>query len=315
VRHAGADMPVYIRGNLNSGVILLIVHGGPGGNGLEYRTGKYTVELEQKYAVAYWDQRGQGMSQGHYNEEDVTIAMMADDMNAVVNVLKEKYGKDKSIFALGHSWGGTLTSKYMITKDYQFNLKGWIEADGAHDLPKLYIEDVKMFLNDAGEQIQLGNSVNEWTEIQTWASQIDTNNITYDLRGEIYSKSGDAMQLLSNAGFIESGGDGGNYYTPFGPENLLTSYLIGLKTYTLLEDEVEQYSATDDLYKVEIPTLVLWGKHDYIVPPALAYDTYNNISSQHKKIVIFEHSGHSPMDNVDWEDFTNEIVEFIETYK
>ncbi|MCF6241853.1 MAG: alpha/beta hydrolase, partial [Bacteroidales bacterium] len=92
VRNDGADMPVYIRGNITSKIIILIVHGGPGGNGLEYRDGFWTVDLEKKYAMAYWDQRGQGMSQGHYNQSDVTISKMVEDMDAVIKVLKAKYG-------------------------------------------------------------------------------------------------------------------------------------------------------------------------------------------------------------------------------
>ena len=52
VRTQGADMPIHLHGNLTSQVILLVVHGGPGGNGLEYRAGKYTVPLEERYAVA-----------------------------------------------------------------------------------------------------------------------------------------------------------------------------------------------------------------------------------------------------------------------
>ena len=32
VRNEGAEMPVYIKGNIESGVFILFVHGGPGGN-------------------------------------------------------------------------------------------------------------------------------------------------------------------------------------------------------------------------------------------------------------------------------------------
>ena len=125
VRNEGADMPVHIHGNLTNDVILLIVHGGPGGNGLEYRTGKYTVPLEAKYAVAYWDQRGQGMSHGKYDDKDLSIDLMVDDLDAVIKVLKSKYASS-NIVVLGHSWGGTLTAKYMTSGKVHSSVSAWI---------------------------------------------------------------------------------------------------------------------------------------------------------------------------------------------
>ena len=35
---------------------------------------------------------------------------------------------------------------------------------------------------------------------------------------------------------------------------------------------VEDIALTDSLFKIEIPTLILWGKYDFVVPPALGYD-------------------------------------------
>ncbi len=99
VRSNGADMPVYLRGRVGSGIVILVVHGGPGGNGLEYRAGKYSEEIEKKYGVAYWDQRGQGMSQGTYKKSEVTVDNMVFDMNAVVNTIKLKYGSAIRVIA------------------------------------------------------------------------------------------------------------------------------------------------------------------------------------------------------------------------
>ena len=32
VKNAGAEMPVYVKGNIQSGTFILFLHGGPGGN-------------------------------------------------------------------------------------------------------------------------------------------------------------------------------------------------------------------------------------------------------------------------------------------
>jgi len=312
VRYKGADMPVYIHGNINSRTILLVVHGGPGGNGLEYRSGLWTVELEKRYAVAYWDQRGQGMSQGHYNKSDVTIAQMADDMDVVVKTLKAKYGEDVGIFALGHSWGGTLTSKYMITDGLQYHLKGWIEFDGAHDMPKNDVESVKMFIRVANEQIAAGNSVSDWQYILDWATQIDTNNITQQESYEINQYGFEVEYWLEEDGVINEPPEGGTREPfLFGQVNPLTSSITGNFTNGMLDEEISNFSATDEFYKVEIPCLFLWGKYDFVVPPELGYDAFNNVSSTIKKIVLLEKSGHSGMNNQP-EKVSDEIIQFIE---
>jgi pimeloyl-ACP methyl ester carboxylesterase len=312
VRNKGADMPVYMRGNISSKVVILIVHGGPGGNGLEYRDGLWSIDLEKKYAVAYWDQRGQGMSQGKYDASSVTVDTMVSDMDAVVKVLKAKYGDDGDIFALGHSWGGTLTAKYVTTANLQYNLKGWIESNGAHDNPKNDKEATKMFKSVAQEQISLGNNTNNWENILDWVSEIDINNISDSQSLELNQKAFEVEDWLIEDGIMQKGEEGGNVSSFFfGPINPLTSYLIGNATNSLLSKEVEATALTDQLYKVKIPVLVLAGKYDFVVPPSLAYDAFYSVSSTSKKIVLFEKSGHSPMNN-EWRKYTDEVIRFVE---
>jgi pimeloyl-ACP methyl ester carboxylesterase len=65
LRHKGADMPAYVYGNTSSNTFILLLHGGPGGSGLEYRSGIYAEMLEEEVGMIYWDQRGQGNAQGN----------------------------------------------------------------------------------------------------------------------------------------------------------------------------------------------------------------------------------------------------------
>jgi len=108
VRHKNADMPVHVHGNGSQKVFLIILHGGPGGNGLGYRVNTIRTEIEKNNAVVYFDQRGSGSSQGNYSEEDVSVDLMAEDVLALVKVIKDKYGDDSKLFLMGHSWGGFL---------------------------------------------------------------------------------------------------------------------------------------------------------------------------------------------------------------
>ena len=48
----------------------------------------------------------------------------------------------------------------------------------------------------------------------------------------------------------------------------------------------------------------------FVVPPALGEDAFEKVSSDVKKLVIFESSGHSPMSN-EPDLFVDEVLSFI----
>lgn len=312
VRHQGADMPVYVHGNIDAKVILLVVHGGPGGSGPEYRSGSYAEDLESRYAVAYWDQRGQGMSQGKYDASDLTIETMVEDLRAVILVLNKKYAGSK-VFVFGHSWGGTVTAKFMVTADYQNLAAGWIESNGAHDVPKLNKDAIQMFKTVSTDQIDAGNNVSNWQDILDWANGVDTNNITDDIGSEINSRGQGTDKWLEEDNVINPSEEGGiRSSVLIGHTNPATSGLAGNYTANKLEQNgIEEVALTQELNKVTIPSLFLWGRYDFIVPPSLGEDAVREVSSTDKELFIFEKSGHSPMNN-EWEAYNAAIVQFIE---
>lgn len=313
VRRNGADMPAYIYGNGASKTFIIILHGGPGGSGLEYRSGIFSKELENKYGVVYWDQRGQGMSQGHYAGSEVTLDEMAKDVNALALVLKHKYGQDAKLFLMGHSWGGMLGSATMVSDDFQHNFAGWIEVDGAHDFPDLYRGIVKDFITIGTEQIQAGNDVEFWTESVSIAQSADTSKVDSDVFGQLNSKGFEGEEKLQASGVIDPSDETAIGLNVLFQNNLLTTTIAGALTANRLfnDDKLEGVSLTAQLSKIEIPSLILWGRYDLIVPGRLAHSAFNNIGSENKELVFFEKSGHSPMDT-EPDKFVKEVVDFIE---
>lgn len=311
IRNLGADIPAYVYGNTASKTFIIIVHGGPGGNGLEYR-GYYSKELEKNYAVVYTDQRGQGSSHGHYGKADVTIDNMVSDLEVLFRSLKARYGEDVSLFMMGHSWGGTLGTAYMIKDDLQYLLNGWIEVDGAHDIPMLNRAAIAMYIEYANREIAASRNVDRWQEILDFASAVDTTvEIPDSIGGRINQYGHEAEGLLDEV--VSSDLSSVDASATFG-QNILTSTISGSFTSGQLNDEVEVTSLTSQMDKIEIPSLFLWGRHDFVVPPRLAATGYQAISSTEKKLVYFEKSGHSPMDN-EPEKFIKEVESFVEAYK
>lgn len=318
VRRNQADMPAYIYGNGQSKTFLIILHGGPGGSGLEYRIGQYKDDLESEYAVVYWDQRGQGMAQGSYKEEDLKVAEIIEDVRALALTLRHKYGEDIDLFLLGHSWGGLLGTAVMTTKDYQNLFQGWIEVAGAHDFPELYRQSIKGYQDIGTQQLSLRNDEEFWEGALERVAEADSININFDDFSYMNITARTVEEKLTTRGII-------NASDPLAiSNNFINSVFIntrsivnpsGNRTNTILfENELLNYSLTDQLPQIQIPSLILWGRYDLVVPVELGIQAFNLIGTTQKELVIYEQSGHSPM-VTEPDAFAQDIITFINTYR
>jgi len=101
------NLPVFIRGNLDSKKILLFVQGGPGENGIDFGRADYPKwgeTLETEVAIAYFDQRGLNKSVKHIDTTQITSLQVGEDIISIAKTLKERYHAE--IYLFGHSAGG-----------------------------------------------------------------------------------------------------------------------------------------------------------------------------------------------------------------
>ncbi len=317
VRRAGADIPAYVFGNGSEKVFLIWLHGGPGIGSLPDRTFSAFQELENNFAVVYFDQRGQGMSQGNYSKEKYSIWEMAKDVKALALILKQKYGQDSKLFLMGGSWGGALGTVALIDIPTQELFSGWIEVDGAHDSPARNQGTIDLIKSVGYEQINLGNSVSYWTDaIQRMNSyDITNNNDCYSLNSEAYN----AITVLQHDNIINTAEEANSetFKYMWLIDNPITTTINGsFSSYEIME--INNYpccfSVTDSLHLIDIPTLLIWGKYDFVVSPSLGQSVFERISTQNKKLVILEKSGHNTVAEQPSE-FVNEILDFIDEYK
>jgi len=317
VRRNGADIPAYVYGNGSEKVFLIWLHGGPGVGSLPDRTVSAFKELEKHCAVVYFDQRGQGMSQGHYSKADYSIWEMAKDVKALALILKHKYGQDSRLFLMGASWGGALGTVALIDKGTQDIFKGWIEVDGAHDSPARNQGTIDLIKLIGNEQIKLGNSVDYWTNA---ILRMDNYDITKNddcslLNNEAYN----AISVLQQDKIVnqDESPTSDVYKYMWLVDNPITTSINGSISSSAIM-EINNYSCcfsvTDSLSLIKIPTLLIWGKYDFVVSPTVGQTTYDKISSTDKKLVILDKSGHNTVSEQPIE-FVDEVVAFIDEYK
>ena len=106
----GAELFLLTRGADRNAPVVLWLHGAGGTEGPLFRY--FNEALEDRFVVAYWDQRGAGRSFDPAADPHVlSIARHLADLDAVVDHLREAFGQEK-IALIGHSWGGALGLLY-----------------------------------------------------------------------------------------------------------------------------------------------------------------------------------------------------------
>ena len=309
LKEDGVSIPIQVHGNVASKKMLVIIHGGPGGLDLAYRN-KYVIEnVEKEFAVVYFDQRFAGASQG--NNPNADVSLFKSDVKKVLQLLKSRYGNDTKLYLMGHSWGGFLTPYFLQDGTNQDMVKGWIQVDGAHNYYKNDSLTKEMLLLYGNKEIVANRNNEKWQEIVDYC-----NAHAYNESFEV------GTQLNSYAGVTESyitaikPPEGGTFSILTGNNVPLTATVSNLVVSVFIKKiDRQAYSVpiSENLYKIKLPTLLLWGRHDFVCPIGLKDDIKKNIGSTDVSEKIFEQSGHSPMDN-ETEAFWTMLVSWVKKH-
>ena len=328
VTRNNANMPVWVRGNIQSGVFVIFNHGGPGSSGTlesiievspanaQYDHQSPIKMLEKDYAVVYWDQRASGMSDGDADPNDSIPNDFGDDLSAIIEELNNRY-TIKSKFLIGQSWGHFVATNYLSSVDsWQSNqnqINGYIAYKGNHAQ--------EMAFKTSRDRMLLLSSLEENTDKPIW---LDIN--------KFYSSTGDLTNLsdlnqhyqyinyamgVSSSVFdrilssvkasILSSFNGWTYYFNNKATRAASNFLRWVATSNIMEDKI---------HRIKIPTLLLYGKSDLVAPLEVGKHILNTISTPnaHKRLVVLENSRHGA-EYSDVKLLQDEIVAFIEKYR
>jgi pimeloyl-ACP methyl ester carboxylesterase len=312
LEHKDAVMPVWVNGNIASGIFIVTNHGGPMRNtGHDFHLSKGFKQLEEDYALVYWDQRMSGLAQGDPKISDLTVEQHYEDLEKLTELIIQLY-KPESMFLLGHSWGGTLTGGYLGSKNHQDLYKGWIDVDGSIQ-DEFEAKAKKDWIFDRIDTT-MANSDNPefWQFIIDWYDEnpnpVETDNEPYMYVGAL---GGDVYDYEK---FQEE--------TPIPYKELVTSSPFSFAFYWSQHRNKEVlgwingYDATPQVSNIHIPALLIWGEDDGIVPPSVATLAYDLLDTDpaDKEIVLLEECCHGPH-NEKPDEFYFHVQAFIEKYK
>ncbi|MEJ1238742.1 alpha/beta hydrolase [Chryseolinea sp. T2] len=303
-----AQMPVSVRGNISSGVLIVFLHGGPGGTALQKIGLKAFNELEKNYGMVFWDQRASGSSQGNSAISDLNLNQFTEDLDKLIDLLRYRY-KNSKIFLMGHSWGGCLGTNYLLDPDRQVKITGWIDVDGAHDNPHGDDLSMQFVIEYANQQIARGSEVDFWQYVISWyaanpnftTDQLEHYSFVDKAHGYIYDPSL-ADEKFPNYSFS---------YLFESPANLtasLTNYNSVIKNFIISDIDL-----TPRMNAIHVPSLIIWGAHDGIIPFPMAQEAFDALgtSVDQKRIVNLANSAHNGF-HEEPSAFIEAVVTFVE---
>ncbi len=313
-------LPVWVRGNTSSKKIIVYINGGPGLTSIDLAKlspTNWSDDIESEFAIAYYDQRGTGNAQGTIEESTITIEQYAKDLNAIIAVLKQKY-EQPSIYLMSHSFGGCIALNHLLESDFQEDISGWISINGAFNFDfDLQWEYRHTFLASiADDEISKGRNVAHWSAVKDWvlmtpiistreqknqwSEYINNPQINIIPEEEFSASLGQYLDLGFNSSY--------NPFPAYASSNLI-------KVGRLLNKDVEGINYISKVSSISIPTLLIWGRYDDLIPPELGTDVFNNLGTieEDKHFELFNNSSHEPYIS-DPKKFREEVLEFVERY-
>ena len=292
-RSEGSDMPVWVTGKKSSDTMILFLHGGPGGESTTASFFPAFEDLENRYRVAYWDQRASGLSQGNPSVDTYTVDQFVKDVDLVVDVLMEVFAPER-LFLFGHSWGGALGIAYLADSSRAKKVSGFIMEDAGYNLVDGLPASGVWMENYAQLQVDAGNDVAQWKELRDWLATSPDFTVVENYRrlAAAYSVQGESdAYYYDSANKNIVGPDPTFIFESFASLALLTGGASIREHFNILELDL-----STELTSITVPTLVLWGRHDGVNTVEMGEDAFALLGTDptEKTLVIFEESGHQP---------------------
>ncbi len=298
VESDGALLPVMKKGKIDSNNYLIIIAGGPAGDGIMYHyVFPFFKKLEKEYKVVYYDQRGSGNSKGSPAISTYNLQQHAVDLNKIVLGIRSE-DKNAKIYLVGYSYGGSIAMKYLGSREFDRNVNGVIMISGAFDR-KLQSQYQKKITIEFLEQWVDEGYINSYEYLVTgFACQPNMDNCRNDSIETVkkvnkrFKKIGKASKYPVNLVTIKNLLN----YALFAPGNPFRSARSEARNATYFQAEFDSLSLKNDL-KISCPILLMTGRLDTNVPYYDSEKLFSQVDTtiQNKELLILEKSGHLPM--------------------
>jgi pimeloyl-ACP methyl ester carboxylesterase len=281
-RLGGVDQWVMIRGQNLANPPLIHLHGGPGFSETRlYR--HFNADLEKRFTVVYWDQRGAGKSfDRSIPRSSMTVEQFIADLDELVDTVCARVGQEQVVLH-GHSWGSALGVLYASRHPQRVaayvgtgQIGDWPAAESASYAYAVAAAERRNHrralegLRAIGPPPYPASSV---FKERTWVQRLD---------GHLSPK---ALWKLARIVF------GDTESSVLDLPNQVRGFRF---TMNAMWDEVSALNLLVAAPALQIPVFFLLGRHDHWVPPETSVAYFDVLSAPSKELVWFDQSGHEP---------------------
>jgi pimeloyl-ACP methyl ester carboxylesterase len=283
----GVGQGMFIKGRSIGNPVLLYLHGGMPDY---FLTARYPTGLDDYFTVAWWEQRGSGLSYvAGIPAASVTPAQLVSDTVAVTNYLRKRFGRQR-IYLMGHS-GGTFIGMQAAAQAPELycayigvaQMSNQLESERlAHDyMLRRYRDDGNAGMARRLAAVQVGDAIPlpaAYLKVRDSAMHELGIGTTHDMKSIV---TGLLLRSLQN------------------PEYTLREKLDLWRGKALAGDGLWNAQLSTDLAKkvprIGIPVYFLHGVYDYTVSYPLARAYFESLDVPLKGFYTFRHSAHSPL--------------------
>lgn len=253
-----ASLNVKVMGH---GYPLVLMHGGPGAD-------LYTMmayrPLAEDFTLVFYDHRCNGRSAG----AEVTTMTM-ENLTADADALRQALGFEKWA-VLGHSFGGNVALEYALRYPQNLSHLLLVNTGGDYRWPSENAPELLAQRGFSPEIVELAR--------RHFNGQIEPNEMFQNL-----------MKL----------GKAYNPYTGFSqfPHMVIMGLQTKLQPEALIFGETQilkHWTVMDRLGEINVPTLVMAGREDFVYPPEAQEELVAGIPNA--RLVFIDRAGHNPHD-------------------
>jgi proline iminopeptidase len=259
---------LYYR-EIGQGQPIIVLHGGP-----DFDHGYLLPDLDRlsdAFRLIYYDQRGRGRSADQVLPDEVTLASEIKDLDTV-----RQHFRLEAPALLGHSWGTVLALEYALRHPERVSRlilmnPAPVSTNDLAKFRKIYVQ-------------KLGSDIDRQREIVASPAYKEGNPEAVAARYRVHFKPAlrrpedyEKLMATMKAGFVRQGKEG-----------IVKARAVEDR---LMREtwQVDSYDLLPKLQTLRIPTLVIWGDHDFI-PGEIAANIARAIPSAH--LVTLAGCGH-----------------------
>ncbi|UXA15283.1 alpha/beta hydrolase [Mycobacterium sp. SMC-8] len=282
-RLGGVDQWVLIRGRDLANPPLIHLHGGPGFSETRFFR-HFNAELEDRFIVVYWDQRGAGKSfHRGIPPSLMTVEQFLTDLDDLVDMVCARVGQEQVVLH-GHSWGSLLGVLYADRHPERVaaylgtaQIGDAAAAESASYACALATAERRghrralKALRAIGPPPYPASSV--FSE-RTWLQRLDgqlSPRALWKLRGAVFG--------------------GGREASPLD----LVSQIRGFRfTMNAMWEEASALNLITAVHALRMPAVFFVGRRDHWVPPDTTLAYFDTLEAPSKQLLWFDDSGHEP---------------------